>query len=173
MTITIIVEDGTIVENANSYVSLEDLREYAGLNNYEISTNDETVKRAMLQACDFLNGLDYIGSPTSTYAEMAFPRTTIKGLEDVIPSQIVKAQCYLTCNALLGDIELFTTDVNTGNLGIASEKVSVLETSYFQGLREDYLASTGNKKFPYIWSLLKPFFDNSKYTIGGVVSVQY
>lgn len=172
MAITIIVEDGTIVENANSYVSLEDLREYAGMNNYEISTDDETVKLAMLQACDFLNGLDYIGSPASAYAGMAFPRV-IDGLEGVIPSQIVKAQCYLTCNALLGDIELFTTDVNTGNLGIASEKVSVLETSYFEGLHEDYLASTGNKKFPYIWSLLKPFFDNSKYTIGGVVSVQY
>lgn len=173
MAITIIVEDGTVVENANSYISLEDLREYAASNNYEISTNDETVKRAIIQSCEFLNGLDYIGSPSTAYAEMAFPRTTIDDLEGIIPQQIIKAQCYLACNSLLDNIELFTTDANSGNLGVQSEKVSVLETSYFQGLREDYLASTGNKKFPYIWSLLKPFFDNSKYTIGGVLSVQY
>jgi hypothetical protein len=173
MAITITVEDGSVVDNANSYVSLIDLQTYATDNGYTISSDDDVVSRAILLACDFLNGLDYIGSPAETYRAMAFPRTTIVELENIVPEQLIKAQCYLTCNALTSDIELFSTDSGTGNKGVKMEKVSVLQTEYFEGLREDYLSAQGNKKYPYIWNLLKPFFDNTVYSGNGIVNISF
>lgn len=95
----LIVEDGSIVPNADSYVSLADARALAA--NYGLSLpEDDTAAEAALR-----NGAVYVGlvesqmcgRRVSAAQSLAYPRTgvTLNGFpvaNNVIPSQLIRAQ---------------------------------------------------------------------------------
>lgn len=135
--IDMIVEDGTCVENANSYVTLDFADSYMfSTDHKEWKDMTENDKKALI-----IRATTYIDSVYSKYGwhgrrkfreqELAFPRVEIidkDGFEVVgIPKVLKQAVCE--CAILAVSEQLFTTKSSSGD--IKKEKVDVIETEYF------------------------------------------
>lgn len=132
---TLIVEDGSLVAGANSYVSVQEARDFAALRGSTFSGDDATVAAFLVQATDYLEGFRgrYKGIKVSEDQELQWPRydVYIDGYlmsETDIPKQLKQAQCQLALDiAELGDI----LPNGTGR-EVLSTKVDVIETTYAQ-----------------------------------------
>lgn len=103
---TIIVEDGTLVSGANSYVSLASARAYALARGITLSAVDSTLKAIILEAMDYLESFSsrFKGDRVSRDQALSWPRTgvDIEGWSwssTEIPRQVINAQ-----NALIIEI---------------------------------------------------------------------
>jgi len=131
----LIIEDGSQVANANSFVDDAAYVAYAALKGLTVGAT------AQLREIDLLAGIDYLlgqegslqGYRVSSTQSMFFPRTDVYLYgwainSDSIPENIKNAQmeaaAYNTSGALLS---------NTESTNTQSEKVDVLEVTYFKG----------------------------------------
>lgn len=98
----LIIEDGSVVTGANSYVSLVDAQAYATERGLGV-----TVTEAMLlEAMDYIEALraDFQGSKTYKANPLQWPRigVVVDGFDidvDEIPSILVQAQARLACDS--------------------------------------------------------------------------
>lgn len=97
-----VVEDGTGLANANSYVSVADADAYFADRGIAAWTGSSTVKEhALIRATDFIEtvyGRRFRGSVVTDTQALSFPRY-ITG-EDEIPSDLKKATCEYALRAL-------------------------------------------------------------------------
>ena len=70
---TIIVEDGTIVSGANSYISVAELDTYAADRGITILASDKTV--LLIKSMDYIESLGYIGITRTAGQVLQFPRS--------------------------------------------------------------------------------------------------
>lgn len=135
MAITIIVEDGTVVPNANSFVSLVDARTSAELLGLTLSDDDETANAQLTQGYyqlkrSYQNRLQ--GCPVSREQTGIFPRVGVYAdcfpvPSDEIPQEVINAQlCY-------------SDSINKGS--------SVNDTSQTQVVKSQSLDGVGSKTF--------------------------
>lgn len=82
MALTIIVEDGTGVANANSYVDVATLRTFASMRGVVLPASDDAVVPFLIQAMDYLESLDYIGTQTLNPPNLQWPRTPPTDTDD-------------------------------------------------------------------------------------------
>lgn len=68
----VIVEDGSIVVNATSYVSESELTAYCAARGYTLLGNSSQL---LILAADYLESLEYVGTRTSKSQTMLWPRT--------------------------------------------------------------------------------------------------
>ena len=95
----LIVEDGSIVAGADSYVSLSDARTLAAKYGWELPADDTEAEQALRNGAGYV-GLQepaMCGSRVSPLQELAYPRknVTLYGFDvaqDGIPSQVIRAQ---------------------------------------------------------------------------------
>lgn len=95
----LIVEDGSIVAGADSYVSLSDARALAAKYGWELPADDTEAEQALRNGAGYV-GLQesaMCGSRVSPLQELAYPRknVTLYGFDvaqDSIPSQVIRAQ---------------------------------------------------------------------------------
>ena len=95
----LIVEDGSIVPNADSYVSLADARTLAARYNLVLPADDTEAEAALRNGAVYI-GLQepmMCGSRVSPLQELSFPRqgVTLYGYPvatDFIPAQVIRAQ---------------------------------------------------------------------------------
>jgi len=133
----LIIEDGTIVAGAESYVSAADATTYHGNRGNTTWAGTDTVKdAALLKAAAYLDGHYCKRFKGTKYQpldqNMQWPRigVVIDGFVldvDVIPQRLKDAQCELALIALSADL------APSVSAGIKREKVDVLETEYFAG----------------------------------------
>lgn len=128
------VEDGTGVENANSYVDLAYARAYATQRTLALPADDAACEALLIKAMDFIESEargPYKGDQTYPGVDnLKWPRTGVY-IEDValdpakIPATLKKAQCQLA-------VELQTLDALPTLAGqiVKREKVDVIETEY-------------------------------------------
>jgi len=139
MAISIIVEDGSGVANANSYVSVADARTYAAARGVTLSANDDEVAVQLIPAIDYLEAqaCRYQGCKTSQTQSLEWPRTGVyldKCCEnpvpipsDVIPKSLISAQVQLAMAINAG----FVLQPNVSPQDyVTREKVGVIETEY-------------------------------------------
>ncbi len=120
----LIIEDGGIVSNANSYVSVADLTSFATARGITISGNAEVL---LIQAMDYLESLDgkFKGARTERDQPLSWPRAGVT-IEDwnwssnEIPRQLVNAQLNLAIEIGDGHDPLNPTPVD---LPIVKERV--------------------------------------------------
>jgi hypothetical protein len=75
VSITITVEDGSVVTGANSFISLADWKTWADQRGRDYSSyTDEVIKAKLIQGADYLNGLSWKGYPTDRANPMSWPR---------------------------------------------------------------------------------------------------
>lgn len=102
MPIAIIVEDGSNVPNANSYLGLVAVREYAAHRGVVLSSNDDDVASKLIVGMDYLEAreCDFQGYRTYDDQSLAWPRKCVlinckAYASDAIPSQLKGALAQL------------------------------------------------------------------------------
>lgn len=157
MAVTIVVEDGTGVANANSYVTLAEARAYAEQRGIALSSDDDELGALLVKATDYLESreCDYQGKKTNCAQPLAWPRDCVvlccEDLADnVIPAQLKNAQIALVIAQHSGVVLLpnvAPTDY------VIEEKVGPITTKYADP------ASVGiATQMPGVEALLQPLF---------------
>ena len=128
------VEDGTGLDSANSYVSVEDCNTYHSERGNTAWTGDDTVKEAaLIKATQYIDGRyrkRWRGIPISSSQALCWPREDIYDERDVeiegIPVRLKYAVCEAALRALTDDLN---PDLERGGR-IKREKVGPIETEY-------------------------------------------
>lgn len=133
---TLIVEDGSGVTNANTYASVNTVDEYhAALGQDTWTGTDAAKEAAILRAMRFIENQQYIGIKEDEYNPLEWPRWDAWDRNgyliqnDVIPQNIINALCEAALVELVSPNALRATLVR-GN-AIKRQKVDVIETEYF------------------------------------------
>lgn len=132
---SLIVEDGSIVAGADSYISLSDARALAAKYGWELPADDTEAEQALRNGAAYV-GLQesaMCGSRVSPAQELAYPRrnVTLYGFSvpaDSIPSQVIRAQVAAAVEYGAG------TDVRASSDGRAVSKERVegaVDVEYF------------------------------------------
>jgi hypothetical protein len=155
----IVVEDGTGVADANSFISLADYKTYASARGWTVP-DDIVVEQAIIKSTDYLLTLDdaFKGERTFFDQTLPFPRSdvyignAIDPLGDeVIPLQLIKGQCE-AINFIANGGEFMPTQ--TGPF-IVREKVDVIETQYSESVNINAMPNV-----PSVDAFLAPLMDN-------------
>ena len=110
----LIIEDGSTVDNANSYVTDNEYKAYASLKGLSVAATQPEREANLLAAMDYLNNSDYQGTRATKEQLLAFPRHSvwIHGWlfeSDQIPQEIKNAQMegaiYSTGSSLMINAE--------------------------------------------------------------------
>ena len=126
----LIIEDGTGVDNANSYISVAEARSFASLRSLILPASDSAVEVLIIKAFDYLESLDYKGNHANPPQSAEFPRRDLylQGVlfaQNEIPNKLKQAQSQLTYEAVNTDLQ------PTGNgKEVIKEKVDVVEVQY-------------------------------------------
>lgn len=157
MPITIVVEDGSGVAGANSYVSVADARTYAENRGITLPTDDDELAAMLIQASDYLEAQEcrYQGDRTSSTQALAWPRTGVELNGDdfppnAIPKSLIGAQVQLAIAINAG----FDLQPNISPQDyVTREKVGPIETEY-----ADPVAVGIMPTFTAVNALLAPLF---------------
>lgn len=152
----LIVEDGSIVDGANSYVTLAEIRAYCEARGLELPEEDAGVEVMAVQAFDYLEAMNgWKGCPVQPNQRTAWPRDgvvigTYQLPSTEIPWQLKEAQCQATYEATVTDL------MPNPTAAIKREKVDVLETEYQDGASSTY----GETSFPKVDAKIKCLLDS-------------
>lgn len=154
----LIVEDGSIVIGANTYVSSDYFQEYCEARAIESITFDDEalVESLLIKAMDFLESLRsrYGGYRVSHDQPLQFPR---EGLyiegdyrpfpSDAIPSELKKGQCQAA-------VELVDNDMmpTVGDTPVRQETIGPLTTIYATSATDPW----AGPEFPKVMAWLQP-----------------
>lgn len=153
----LIIEDGTIVPNANSFVTVAEARTFCSLRNLELPTADSDVEPLLIAAVDYLFSIEnkFQGYRSDTAQELLFPRDNIvvfgSDLTGEIPANLKKAQCRLAFDVSQNDL------IQTGvDREVIKTKLGPLEKQY---------APSGSTNYQFkpnaALSILEPLFSPS------------
>jgi hypothetical protein len=129
----LIIENGTIVASANSYVTVAEAVAFAANRGVTLPGEDAT-KVLVIKSMDWLESLylRYQGALKSETQELQWPRTgiTVNGFtlaDTVIPKALKNAQCQVIMDLFSG----IDPQANfAASPAVIKEKVDVLETTY-------------------------------------------
>lgn len=157
----IVVEDGTIVTGANSYVSRADAITWAALRGLTLPDTTAT-DVGLIKAMDLIESFRdrFQGSKTDEDQPLQWPREDvwIDGFEigeDVIPQALIDAQVQLAYEAQSTDLQ----PTGTGQ-EVTKEKVDVIEVTYSKR-GSGTVTPQFNKAMAFLSVLLKPGYGAS------------
>ena len=151
----IIVEDGSIVAGANSYVTLVECQDYLSARGLDTSSVNDA---QMIIGYDYVNSFEssYQGNRVSAEQTGSFPRygVCVNGFplaSDSIPQQIKDAQCYAAYYESQNSDILFP--ISNGQTITHEEVTGAVAVDYADnGINSDTF------RFPTIDALLGPLF---------------
>lgn len=171
MSIAIIVEDGSNVPNANSYVSIADARLYALNRGVVLPVDDDSVASMLINATDYLEtfACEYLGKKTSVTQPLEWPRT-IKlyegGCESTPPFGVNEIPKNLIAAQIQGAIAISEGFSLQGNINpqdyVTRETVGPITTEYADPIKVGI-----SPKFGAIDALLAPLFGKCANNGGG------
>lgn len=136
MAIQLIVEDGTGVEDANSYVTLDEVRHYAEMRGLTVPSEDADLMPKIFDAMDFVEGYAqrFKGRKVNPMQPLQWPRAGVR-LDGVtlpqspLPKALKNAVSQLACDAAL------TGPLNGKSTAYAVKRTKVegLEIEYATG----------------------------------------
>ncbi len=145
---SITVETGAIVSNANSYVSTTDFTTYATARGITLTSGAETL---LVQAMDYIESLSYIGVKYTSTQGLQWPRSGVYidgylfAYND-IPQELINAQMQVAMAIDVGNGPLVTIARATKR-----ERVGELEVEYSDGANSVAIVRTINAM---LWKLL-------------------
>lgn len=71
----LVIEDGSVVSGANSYVTLAEFKAWADDRNITYSDSDDTLEGQLLRAMDYFERLQFIGNKANENQPLQWPRT--------------------------------------------------------------------------------------------------
>lgn len=155
----LIVEDGSGVPDANSYVTVAEYMAYATPRGVSLPVSDAECETQLIKATDYLEIQCWRGIPTYDDQSLAMPREEIyincsPIASDVIPGKIKLAQMQLALQVNDG-VDLMPTVVG-GSASVVREKVGPLETQYATSLTvgtQPYFRSINALLGPYLCNI--------------------
>lgn len=172
MAITLTVEDGSIVPNANTFVTIAEVRAFATQRGIDsLPADDDALSSLIINACDFVNTYEprFQGSRTDPANQsLCFPRKCVEIYdtdlgENTIPNQLKVAQIQVTVAASTG-IELFPTQTGAN---VTRETIGPITTEY----QKDTWNASDLPVFSNVESSLNPLFQNSNGELWRTVRV--
>ena len=123
------VEDGALVTNANSYVSVDNFTAWADARGITYPSMPE-IQQKILRAMDYIESLDFVGQKHEETQSLQWPRdyVYIDGYSiesDEIPAEVKKAVYEATKAEIEGDSRLTATERQT-----TSEKIGDITVAY-------------------------------------------
>lgn len=156
---SLIIEDGTIVAGAESFVTVAEARDWASKRGVTLSATDSVVEVLLRKACDFLQSVElrYKGARVDDAQALAWPRqqvylygNTTAIATTYVPQQLKDAQCQLAIDAVSRDLQ------PTGDgRQVVMKQVDVLVTQY-----SDTKSSSVTPIFNKALSILAPLLRN-------------
>lgn len=125
----LVVEDGTLVTGADSYITLAEFKAWADKRGISYGT-DEAVTQQIYRAMDYIESLDFIGQKSDENQSLQWPRdlVIIDGYyidSDEMPAEL-KVAVYESVKAEIdGDSRMTASDRRT-----ISEKVDSIQVTY-------------------------------------------
>ncbi len=167
MAIAIVVEDGTKVADANSYVSVEEARTFAANRGVVLSNDDDAVAVLIIKANDYLEAqrCRYQGERTNRDQALQWPRlgVVVNGEElagNVIPPELKAAQNHLVIVAHTG---LSLLPNVTAQDYVIEETVGPITTKYANPIQAGMTPT-----FSAVEALLGPLFATCGQAIRGL-----
>jgi len=136
MAIVITVEDGSNVSDANSFVTLAEVRSYAEQRGATLPAGDDALAVMVIKACDYLEAQAnrFQGDVANEGQALQWPRTGVyvgssetELASNVIPKQLKSAQCS-TVLALNEGVDIMPN--YSASDFVVREKVGPIETEY-------------------------------------------
>lgn len=147
------VEDNTGLSNADSYVTLQEFKDYASLRGIESveDLTDSEAETKIRQGFDYVNSrYGYTSVPLDNDQAGEFPRVDLSDgmgrIFNVVPNRVKQAQCAAAIAAIDG--ALFTVADRGGK--VKSESVGPISVTYEDGAPVDKTISEVDR-------LLRPF----------------
>jgi len=152
----LIIEDGTLVANANSYVTTSELTDYATARGITITGDEEEL---LIRAMDYFESLAFIGIKVIHTQALQWPRANVIIDDylvelDTIPSEVIKSQIEIALAIDNGQDP--AADVARSKSKV---KVGELEVTYEPGQSTTIVRKISNS----IWKLL----------VGGVSGISF
>lgn len=131
----LIVEDGTSVPNANTYISLADFKTKSAQYSSDIAQfelTDAQLEQIILRATLFVDNIKFKGQQVDPMHERAWPRVDVCFApftlwpENKVPPQLVNAVVLLGTGVILEGDEVLTPPQN-----VRREKVGQLEAEFY------------------------------------------
>lgn len=149
----LIIEDGSIVANADSYVTTAEITAYADKRGFTVPTLTADLEKLAILAIDYMQSKNYIGNLVESGQALAFPRRDIEDLaDDVIPQAIKNAQIELAIAAHTNDL-LMSEPTAT----VQSESTGTTSTTYLGGLSSAFVSERVNM---FLSQYLRPYSVN-------------
>jgi hypothetical protein len=154
----LIIEDGSGVAGANSYVTVAEIRAYADARSVDLPVSNEAVESLAIKAMDWLYPLKYKGTIADPDQALPWPRkgVYIDGSEvgsDQIPRMLKYAQ-------MAAAIESKTADImpnQTGQGPVSGQSVGPLSVTY---ATRQGSAPVGPSAFAKPWALVSGLLRN-------------
>ncbi|MFS1539239.1 MAG: DnaT-like ssDNA-binding protein [Candidatus Phlomobacter fragariae] len=137
----------------NSYASVEDLKRYARERGIDIPVDDLRIESMLINAMDYLASQRWLGKRTRLTQPLSFPRNGlfydgVPVANDVIPGQLIMAQCRLAIESESEDLQ------PTVGGEVTSERIEgAITVQYAPG------TNAGSPKFTWLNSLLNGLLD--------------
>lgn len=139
--IDIIIEDGSIVEGANSYVTISGVNDYVDSYGYTTTWSgtdiDDTIrKQSLLKAMRYIEGLPFRGKKQTKEQPLEFPRSDIYDDdnylfdENYIPPKLKSAVCE-ACILMLPNSDIDLQPIISKDDYTTAEKVSSAVAVYY------------------------------------------
>lgn len=165
---SVIVEDGSNVVGANSFITIEELRSFANIRGFILPEDDKDVIKLIILSCEYLNSLEDKLKGTQTYIdqELSWPRDFICGVsKESIPNAIKNCQCQLALDCLANGGTLMS---NVTQYAIKSQKIGPMSTTYAVGSGTNAKSAKPvqpeyTKAMSYIKKFMKPKMGNTVY----------
>lgn len=149
----LIIEDGSIVAGADSYVTTAEITAYANKRGFTVPTSESDLEKIAILAIDYMQSKKYIGNLVESDQALAFPRREIEDLaDDVIPQAIKNAQIELAIAAHSNDL-LMSEPTAT----VQSESTGTTSTTYLGGLTAEFVSARVNM---FLSQYLRPYAVN-------------
>jgi hypothetical protein len=159
----IVVEDGTGVTGANSYVSLTEVGTYCstrGLDEWAAAVSDAVREAALLRGMDYIDSIPFKGEKEDFQNELEWPRVgwydaisygsveyTTGAYDAYIPDGLKKATCRAAYEEILSTGVLQAA--STRDDYVQTKTIDVISTTYFEG------AENTRGDFPVVLGHLK------------------
>lgn len=153
----LIIEDGTIVDNANSYVTDAEYTSFAQLRGYTIGSSGSERERELIKAMDYLEGLRhrYKGYKASRSQPLQFPRVGVYFDNYGQDGVVIYKELKLAQMELAKVSREFDLLPNSLNENIQSASLGDLSVTYFNG------SATNGPQLVSAFNHLKPLLTSS------------
>ena len=165
----LVVEDGTGLANANSYVSYVEFETYANARGEVIPGADGRMAyKILIRGTDFIDSYrDRLSGKKRTKAQsLEYPRegAVVNGFSidnDEIPQSLKNAQMEAALETYGG------TDLQASSTGqrVTKRKVAVIELEYALGGASSSSQATTINNYPKILQWLKPLFSKTNFLV--------